>query len=66
MNETTKETFQNSQESPFAESQVQYQIEGKTFIVQPIFREDAVETVGGVLLRLMKAEVTNSFTHPQT
>ena len=39
-----------------------YQIEGKTFIVTPVFREDERETLGEVLLRLMQTE--NALPHP--
>ena len=39
-----------------------YQIEGKSFVVTPVFREDGHETLGEVLLRLMQAE--NALPHP--
>ena len=58
MSKAINETLSN----PSRENEIQYQIKGKTFIVQPVFQEDALETIGSVLLRLMKAELAR----PQT
>ena len=33
-----------------------YQIEGKSFVVTPVFREDGHESLGEILLRLMQTE----------
>lgn len=35
-----------------------YTIDGKKFIVTPVFREDGRETFGSILIRLMKSEVS--------
>ena len=35
-----------------------YMINGKRFIVTPVFREDGHETFGSILMRLMKSEVS--------
>ena len=35
-----------------------YMIDGKKFIVTPVFREDGHETFGSILMRLMKSEVS--------
>lgn len=35
-----------------------YMIDGKKFIVTPVFREDGNETFGSILMRLMKSEVS--------
>ena len=35
-----------------------YQVDGKVFIVTPVFREAASETLGDILLKLMKSENT--------
>lgn len=34
-----------------------YKVEGKNFIVQPVFQPEGQETIGTILLRLMRAEV---------
>lgn len=34
-----------------------YSIQGKTFVVEPVFKEGAKETVGTVLLRLIQSDV---------
>jgi len=33
-----------------------YKVSGKTFIVEPRFKESGDETIGTILLRLMKAD----------
>ena len=35
-----------------------YMIDGKKFIVTPVFREDGRETFGSILMRLMQSEVS--------
>ena len=35
-----------------------YKVEGKNFIVQPVFQPEGQETIGTILLRLMQAEVS--------
>lgn len=37
-----------------------YCIGNRSFIVEPVFKEDASDTLGSVLLRLMKAEAEKS------
>ena len=37
-----------------------YCIGNRSFIVEPVFKEDAPDTLGSVLLRLMKAEAEKS------
>lgn len=34
-----------------------YKVNGKTFIVQPVFQPEGQDTIGTILLRLMRAEV---------
>ena len=34
-----------------------YKVDGKTFIVQPVFQPEGQDTIGSILLRLMRAEV---------
>ena len=33
-----------------------YTIKGKTFIVEPVFKEDSQETLGTILMRLMRLD----------
>ena len=33
-----------------------YTIKGKTFIVEPVFKEDSKDTVGSILMRLMQSD----------
>ena len=35
-----------------------YTVEGRKFVVTPVFHEDGRETFGSILMRLMQAEVT--------
>lgn len=35
-----------------------YMIDGKKFIVTPVFREDGQETFGSILIRLMKSDIS--------
>lgn len=35
-----------------------YTIQGKTFIVEPVFKEDTGETVGTILLRLIQSDLS--------
>lgn len=34
-----------------------YKVDGKTCIVQPVFQPEGPDTIGTILLRLMRAEV---------
>ena len=40
-----------------------YTIRGKTFIVESMFDKDKCETLGGVLMRLMKDEIEKKQNH---
>ena len=37
-----------------------YTIGGKTFIVEPVFKEDSKDTVGSILMRLMQSDRENA------
>ncbi len=37
-----------------------YKVDGKTFIVEPVFQTDGRDTLGTVLMRLMKADADQS------
>ncbi len=36
-----------------------YTIKGKTFIVEPVFKNEAKDTIGSILLRLIQSDVEN-------
>ena len=42
-------------ENPLEETTT-YHIEGRSFVVEPVFKEESPDTLGSVLLRLMKSE----------
>lgn len=44
-------------DSIYLDEPIKHKIGGKVFIVTPVFKESASETIGTVLLRLMKKEV---------
>jgi hypothetical protein len=53
----SKETAHGvSGQNPFEDTRT-YTIQGKTFIVEPVFKDGAKETVGTVLLRLIQSDV---------
>ena len=33
-----------------------YKVDGKTFIVEPVFQKDGHDTLGSILIRLMRAD----------
>ena len=35
-----------------------YQVGGKTFIVEPVFKQDAKETIGTILINLMRTDAS--------
>lgn len=37
-----------------------YKVDGKTFIVQPVFQPEGKDTIGAILLRLMRADVDSA------
>lgn len=44
--------------SPF-EKASQYQVDGKVFMVEPVFQTSGNETIGTILVKLMQADVGN-------
>lgn len=50
---------QTKKEASLAES-TSYEIESRIFVVEPFFPTGSHETLGDVLLRLMKSELTKS------
>ena len=41
------------------EEKTTYHIEGRSFIVQPVFKKENANTLGAILLRLMQADYEN-------
>jgi hypothetical protein len=37
-----------------------YTVDGKTFIVEPVFKNDSKDTVGSILMRLMQSDRENA------
>ena len=53
-----KEHPTHEAENGLIEETTSYQIQGKTFIVEPVFPKESKETLGSILLRLMTAEIS--------
>lgn len=47
-----------SGQSPLEDTR-SYTVQGKTFVVEPVFKEGAKETVGTILLRLIQSDNEN-------
>ena len=52
---TTDSTVQKSLSHPAS-----YQVEGRTFLVEPVFPEEGKETIGTVLLKLINADIAEA------
>lgn len=37
-----------------------YQVGGKTFVVEPVFRQDGKETIGTILVNLMRTDINQT------
>lgn len=54
MNDTTQNLeYKNTCNKKSLEAEITYQVNGTSFVVQPIFKEKSSDTLGSVLLRLM-------------
>lgn len=42
------------------DQQTTYHFDGRSFVVQPVFKEENANTLGAVLLRIMQADCENS------
>mgnify|MGYP004469369411 FL=1 len=58
-NTLPEKTSKQAKNSPL-DQQTTYQINGRSFIVQPVFKENGTNTLGSVLLRLMQADCEKS------
>lgn len=52
----SKETTPGASEQNPLEDTRSYNIQGKTFVVEPVFKESAKDTVATVLLRLIQSD----------
>ena len=59
-NKTEPSGKKDEPENDVLNEKTTYCIGNRSFIVEPVFKEDAPDTLGSVLLRLMKAEVEKS------
>lgn len=48
----------NASQNPL-EQKVTYQIDGRSFVVQPVFKKEGTNTLGAALLRIMQADCEN-------
>ncbi|MGI6333755.1 MAG: hypothetical protein ACOX1A_03920 [Saccharofermentanales bacterium] len=54
--DTSKEKLRGlSEQNPLEDIQI-YNLQGKTFIVEPVFKKDSEETLATVLLRLIQSD----------
>ena len=61
MNKTTlpEKKSKQAKSSPL-DKQTTYRIDGRSFVVQPIFKQEKANSLGEVLLRLMQADCEKS------
>ena len=61
MNKTTlpEKKSKQAKSSPL-DKQTTYHIDGRSFIVQPVFKQGTANSLGDVLLRLMQADCEKS------
>lgn len=60
-----KEVFMTDKSSSEAEmispnKPITYEVQNKTFLVEPVFLQEGKDTLVNILLRLMKSDVTES------
>ena len=61
MNKTTLPEKKSKQaKSPPLDQKTTYHIEGRSFVVQPVFKQENANSLGEVLLRLMQADCEKS------
>ena len=61
MNKTTlPETKSKQAKSPPLDQETTYHVNGRSFIVHPVFKQENANSLGGVLLRLMQADCEKS------
>ena len=61
MNKTTLPEKKSKQaKSPPLDQETTYHVNGRSFIVHPVFKQENANSLGGVLLRLMQADCEKS------
>jgi hypothetical protein len=61
MNKTTLPEKNSTQaKSPPLDQETTYHVNGRSFIVQPVFKQGTANSLGDVLLRLMQADCEKS------
>ncbi len=61
MNNTTLlEKKSNQAKRPPLDQETTYHVNGRSFIVHPVFKQENANSLGGVLLRLMQADCEKS------
>lgn len=55
MNTSKEKLFGMSEQNPLEDIQT-YNVKGKTFIVEPVFKKDSEETLATILLRLIQSD----------
>lgn len=61
MNDTTLPEKKSKQaKSPPLDQETTYRVNGRSFIVQPVFKQGNANSLGNVLLRLMQADCEKS------
>lgn len=54
------ESYANQVKKRYLEKTTTYHIEGRSFVVQPVFKKENANSFGTVLLRLMQADCEKS------
>ena len=64
MNKTTLPEKKSTQaKSPPLDQETTYHVNGRSFIVQPVFKQGNTNSLGDVLLRLMQADCEKSLQY---
>ena len=61
MNKTTlPEKISKQAKSPLLDQETTYHVNGRSFVVQPVFKQDNANSLGEILLRLMQVDCEKS------
>ena len=61
MNKTTLPEKKSKQaKSPPFDQETTYHVNGRSFVVQPVFKQENANSLGDILLRLMQADCENN------
>ena len=59
-NTTLPEKKSKQAKSPPLDQETTYQVNGRSFVVQPVFKQEHDNSLGAILLRLMQADCEKS------